>query len=414
MGNPYLIEELLVEDEASLAENENSVTSNTFSGADGIPILEPVDISGLTQTRESDGSLQSRQNDSRPGFLGLREGTISFRTYLCGHGGATTGSLTANWIYTLLKDGLGGGSAADSGTDIDTGAGTPDADTIYTTANPADFAAGSILRLGALGDGDGEGQCGVVSTVSTQTVEMLTAFPGAAVDQAVVYAMLQAYPTESLSTTKRFLIGKRGTGEQIYALGCQLAGLQLSFPVGGMPEVTWTYQVAYWERAALTIPSGETLRTADTAPISSGTLFWQDVGTTTRATISAASLELELDIGLIPHRTVGGGQYRTITGYSRTRCVPTLTITPQDWASAYETLFQTDGSSTTQKHVLFSTNATDGRVFAFYMPRAYPVGEHPKPMNVNDLVGTSFQLRGREGPTTTSDLTRSAIRFGIG
>lgn len=406
MATVWNLTELHVADEGSFCENENSVTSNSFTSR--IPIIEEPSLS-LTQQRVSDSSIQSRQNESRPGFLTIREGTFSFVTHFPGHNTSPTGNLTATWAYTLLKDGLGGGTDGMDGTTI---ASATDADSFVATS-AASWVAGGIARVGAVGDARGQGRPFVVSTVNTGTgaVEALTALPATPDAADVVYGALVAYPTENPTATKRFLYGKTGTGEQVYMLGCQLAGVEFSFPIGGLPTIRWTYQVATWERAADTVPSAITLDTANTAPVAGGALYYQTVGTTTWNTIAAAEASLSIDLGLAIKRTVGGGTYRSITGYQRTRCKPRLTIRLQEWDSAYETLFLADGSSTTHKHVMLQSCTTGGRSVGFYCPRVFPVGNHPLPENVNEIVGTSIEFEAREGTVTDSDLTRSVIRF---
>ena len=50
----------------------------------------------------------------------------------------------------------------------------------------------------------------------------------------------------------------------------------------------------------------------------------------------------------------------------------------------------------------------------FYMPRMYPIGAKPTYTNLNGLTYVSKTMRGTESTTTTSELTRSAIRFWMG
>lgn len=416
MATPFRTQELRFSAESSFAENILAPGSNTFTTSlpcIGIPVVS------LDHARVDDTSINSRVNDSRPGYKGApRGGSLEFTVYACGHGGATTGALTENFLYTLLSKALGGGSSTDSGTTVSSGA---DANTFDTVANPADFTAGSIFRLGAAGDGRGNGQCGVVSTVATQTVDCLTSFDGTPSAADVVYGMMQVYPVNGFSdgggTTKtlRFIASNTDTGAQWQALGCQAESITLGWSVGGLPTLTFRYRVAYWVRQADTTPSAVTISSCDPAPVAGADLFFQTTGTATRNTLAVQSMQLSIGLGLVPLMTVGGdAPFQTITGYVRTGVTADATFRLHTWDSAYETLWDTDGSSSTYKHVLFQNTTTDGRVFAGYMPRMYIVGSRPTREDVDGLTGVSFQMRAREHTVTTSDLTRSLIRFGIG
>ena len=419
MAKSFQVQELRYRTETSFCENINDLNSNTYAAR--LP-LQGLPTVTLTQPRIADESMVNALHQRYPGYAGVREGELEFTVFATGHVTSTaSGALTSShWLYTLLSKGLGGGNTGDTGTDIDTGAGTPDADTIYTTANPGDFAAGSILRVGSKGDGRGDGQAAAVSTVSSQTVELLTALPGSAADEDVVYAALVAYPasvghTDLGGTTASlaFIASNLDTGAQWHLLGCELMGLSLNLSIGSPPTLTFRYKVAWWARDADTTPSAVALATQNTGPWAGGGLFYQTVGTTTRATIAAHSLSLSLDLGLVEHRTNdGAADYQTITGYTRTHTRASLTIS-QLYDTAPETLWDSDGPNTTYKHILCASGTTDGKVFGFYLPKCFIDGNRPSREDVNGLTGVSHTLVATEGPTTTSDLTKSPVRFFI-
>jgi hypothetical protein len=417
MAKSFRVQELRFATETNFAENINSVTSNSYTTSlhtVGLPVMS------FEQSRVDDSSINNYVNDTRPGYKGApRGGTLEFTTYAGGHGTATTGALTENWLYTLLSRGLGGGSSGDTGTTV---AGGTDADTFTTAANPADFAPGAIIRVGAAGDARGNGQPTVVSTIATTTVEALASLDGTPSAADVVYAMLMAYPastgfTDSGGTTKtlKFICSHTDTGAQWHGVGCQLQSVTIGWTIGGLPTLTWRYMVAYWARGADTTPSAVSVTSCDPAPVAGVDLFFQTTGTKTRATIAAQSVSISLNLGLVPHITVGGdATYQTVTGYTRTSCTADINIRSHEWSDVYETLWDSDGSGSTYKHILMANTTTDGRVFAIYCPRTYIVGPRPTREDVDSLTGVSFTMRTREGATTTSDLTRSPIRFGIG
>ncbi len=399
------VKEIQYAAEGSFAENASSLSSNTWDKR--IPVLE-ADISGLTQERIPNAAFQNRQNETLPGHLGVRQGTFSFTCYWDGHAGVTTGSLTETWLQDLLSDALGGGNTAQVGGAV---AGSGITVINLGTTHTATLVAGAIVRVGSKGDGKGDGQAAVVGTAPA----LITALPAAPIATDVIYATQLAYPTETPSATKRFLFGYTGTGEQWHMVGCQLAGLDFTIGTGQLPTVKLTYRCAYWGRSATSIPSAVALEDCRTAPTAGGSLFVQDVGTTTRATFDASEVTLSLDLGLANVESVSSSKatYQTITNYVRTRCIPTVTF-KAPWVSTFETLYDTDGSATTHKHILFTCNPTDGRSVGFYMPRAYIASPKPTVEEINEQSYVPVTFVGREGTTTTNDLTKSAIRFFMG
>lgn len=415
MAKPFSIQELRFSAESSFAENINSVTSNTYTTR--LPLQGLANVT-LTQSKIPDASIENYLNERRPGFNGIREADLEFTTFAAGHGTATTGALTENWLYTLLSKGLGTGDSGSSGSTVNA---ATDADTFTTVANPADFAAGSVMRVGAKTDARAKGAAAVVSSVSGTTVELLTALPAAPANADVVYATLMVYPdsdgfTDQGGTTRtlRFIASNLDTGAQWHMVGCQLVGLSVNIDIGSIPTITWRYKCAYWERGADTTPSAVAMAAQLAGPWAGADLFYQTVGTTTRSTITTHGMTLDIDLGTIEHRTNDGAAvYQTLTGFTRTHCRANLTIRCM-LDTAYETLFDSDGTSATHKHVLAQSSTADGRVFGFYMPRTYIMGNRPSREDVDGLTGVSFTLCSREGATTTNDLTRSPIRFFIG
>ncbi len=390
--------EVLYSDESSFAE-----VSTSYSAL--IPCLE---VSGLNLTQErsvTDGAMQSRMNVRAPGYAGVREGEFTLRCPLGGHGTTTAGALTADWLHDLLSDALGGGDATTIGDAIDSASTTTSLGITGGT-----ITRGSVVRVGASGDTRSEGRAAVIADGSKG---LLTALPTGPNSGDVVYAALMAYPTESLGTTKRFCIGHKPSGAQWHVRGCHAKAARLMFPIGGLPEVELTYHAAYWVRDAVSIPSGTTRgATPRQAPIAGQDIYYQTVGTTTRAVLSATEVSLNLEMQLGIHRTTGAtAQFQVITGYERGPITASLDITLQDWVTAYETFWDLDGGDSVYKHILFESCRTDGRAVGFYLPKCYAAGPRPTREAVNDTIGVRIRLEAIEGPDTTSDLTRSAVRI---
>src|SRR5574343_1386535 len=104
------LQELLYNTESSFLANAQSPASNTYSGR--IPILSMTHT--FSQPRTPDMTVQSRKNESRPGFLDLRSGTLEFTVYVPGlMTDPGVGTATTNWFTDLLSNGWGGINSGD-------------------------------------------------------------------------------------------------------------------------------------------------------------------------------------------------------------------------------------------------------------------------------------------------------------
>jgi hypothetical protein len=404
--------ELWCDDEVSFCENAESPSSNS-SWERRLPCLSYTITT--SQERIRDGGLVSRMNDEELSHLGPREATLEFTTYIPGHLTTTAGSLTETWAQQLLGDGLGGAQTSFAGTTVSAATSA----TSITFTSTSNLAAGDIVRVGVKGDGGGDGQAAVIGSVAAP-VTLLTALPAEPADAAVIYATQLAHHDESTAhtlTTKRWMCGFTSsptTGAQYQLMGAQLAGFVDTYPLSSnaLPTRTWTY----WQRNAETIPSSSlSLEAQYAAPCSGGSMFLQATGTTTRATVTPAEMTLTVDLGLEPIYGPGGaGTYQNIIGWVRSACKPTLNMSIP-FTTAQETLFDAANQSYVYRHILFTANAIDGRSIGWYMPRAFHVGNRPsQPVMVNNQLYTNVTLVGRESTTTTTERTRSAIRFFAG
>lgn len=403
--------ELLYNSEASFLVNAQAPASNTY--ANRVPIISAQCT--FNQPRVNDQTTQSRKNESRAGFLDLRTGMLEFTTWAPGLiTDPGVGTPTTNFFTDLLGDGLGGRHAVDDGGTVTS---ATDGDTFVTTAVTL-MTPGGIMRVGIKNDGRGDGQPGVIGTWSAGSTQLLTALPATPASPDGVRPTIVLYPTETNpTTTYRFLCGQTDTGAQWHAMGCQLESVSFETDVSGARpiRVTWRYQVAYWARSAVTVPSAVALPNTDTAPIAGGRFFINTFGTVTAAVEEVGNMTLTLDMGLIAQRGVAAGQapYTNVTGWVSNGCRPTLTV-DIPWTTAAETSFNVDGSSTTYQHVLFASNGTAGRCQGFYLSRCYPDGEAPTYVDRGGLTYVRKTLRGAESTTTTSELTRSAFRWFLG
>jgi hypothetical protein len=414
MANVYRLKEIHVNSESSFCENAESPSSNTFDTR--IPALNCTVT--LDHPWIEDMGYRSRMNEQSLSNRGVRSCSLEIETHLPCHYTTTAGALASNWAYVLLGHGLGGSSAAMVGTTL-SGASSASSFTLTSTSG---LAVGMIGAVGDKTDARGNGQCYVVSAVGPPTTSYL-ALPATPQNGDVAYAMLQAYHDESTAstglTTKRFMVGHSSSptaGEQFQLLGCQLAGLKFNFPFDGrLPTVTWSYRGAYWQRSAQTIPSVLTLGDHYTSPAAGGSWAMGSVGSTTRVDETPSSVELDLELGLEPlYGPTGKGSYQNILGWQRTSCKPRVTF-QIPWKADYETWFDTANQSLTAKQFLLTTNGVDGRRFAVYLPNCVPIGNRPSnPVEVNGQTYVPVSVIGRDLSTASTEISKSAIRFGLG
>jgi len=415
----FKTQEILLNTESSFCAGESNPAGNSYGTR--IPVLSVRP--SLRQDRQTDGSIQSRANESRPGYLMPTDGELEFTTLWPGYmSDVGTGTITATWHHLLMAGWLGGSHVADDGGTISS---ATDADSMVTTGVTG-LTAGGVVLIGDDADGRADGQPAVVSTWSGGTLELLTALPGTPSAADKVRPCQVSYWDETAAVeTRRFCVGFTASGEQYHMLGaaCDSVTFDLNVQRQTVPTTTFRYRHAYWEQDAITIPSGTAMSDCLAAPIGGGACYLQAFGTSTRQLLAPSSVRLTVDFVLAerPGQPSGANNYRRgLTGYERVQAIPTieLTIPEADYTSIFSTGFGTDGSGSTHYHVLWNNTSTStavpGRVVGFYMPRAYLIGTRPTFADANGLLHKTFMLRGRESSTTTSQLTRSAIRFFAG
>lgn len=412
----YRLQVLEVASEVTFASTASDPSTITTWGDYRLPAEDIV--LNFSQERIPDVAVQARQNVRGLSHIGLRTATLEFTTNWPGHNtDPGTGSLTERWPVTLLGYALGGKRTAGAGSTI---SGTASGVQSVSLASAAGFSAGDVCAIGTKGDGRGDGQVLAIATVSATdgTLSLLTDAPAAPTTAGDTVSRLALVFWDETATLKtvRFRAEHAGTGEQFLAHGCQLSGIKITWPMdGGLPKARWTYQCAYWNRQAFTFPPSSTMESAFATPPAAGSLYLQDSGTTTRVTKTPASVELDFDLGLEP--TIGPGgvaTFQNITGWVRTRFSPRIAL-QIPFETARETAWDVANQSYTYEHMLWCSNATGGRRTGFYAPRLFYEGTRPSvPVAVNEQTYINVMFRATEGATTTTELTRSALRLFAG
>jgi hypothetical protein len=389
--------------ETTYAEFASAPGSATFSQR--IPVQATF---SPQQSKADDGSLQIRANERRPGYRMPRRGSLELTFPLAGANQSIAGALTSQWHYALLKDALGGGNAAGV---AGTASGVPTVTSVPFTG--ATIAAGLPFRIGAKGDGRGDGQWTVPSNAASPAALLVAAAGAPSVGDAISPGLC-VYPAETGTATRRFLIGNAATGAQWIAFGCQAEKFALSTDAGGMPQCTIGYRVGYWVRQTFAVPVNATLEACETAPNAGGSVFFNAFGTATRATRTPTKMSVSFDLGLseIPGYA-GSVADLAIQGMERlyARCVVKMQMA---WASTDDSTWDLDGGDASNFHLLWTANATAKRSIGLYIARCFMAGQKPTRIERDGVLEYELELWARESTDTTNELTRSAWRLALG
>jgi hypothetical protein len=378
-----------------------------------LSVLGTVDASGLKHDKVDSDRVTQRRNETTPWILATMGGTFKTRIYLFGHGADTDGAVTANGHETL--DGYVFGNVAVSSSSGTTGSGG--SATSITTAAASGITAGSIVRVGALNDGRGGGQCAVVSAHAGNAATLLTAIGAACTGTDAVGSGTMIYNSEAPTTTTvtglRFLL--QTANMQYLAHGCVCTNVEYSdFNPKTIPWREYTWECAWWEYKASTFPNTTATETYQPAPIASGSLFMNTVGTATRVAYTYRSFKLNYKLGIeLLHGPGGVNQYQTLRGAVRTPDEITLDFVTDADAATITPTIPDIATSTNQQHILLTLNPVETKCVAFYWPNVFT---NSVPIQMQDGNINRFRYTGvaGTGTTTTTDLTCSAQRTYFG
>lgn len=405
MSNPSSLGAICYEAESTFGENTG--TAATLR----LPHLGVVDVSGLVHNKDESERLRQYLN-ACPGYvLGTMGGSVKTKTYLTGHGSTTAGATTASTYETWLALFWGNGAvSASSGTTF-----TGGTVTAPTTTASGTFVPGSIGWAGTLGDARGNGQPFVVGTHSTTTLNVLTALNAAPTNADVCASGYTFHlPETSYSCTSQRLLLQSANIEYL-AHGCHPTAVTISgLGPAGKPMIEITWAVAWWEYKTTTFPSTVATNTDNPAPVAAGSLFVNDVGTSTRSTRVARDFSITIELGMATLRGPGGvNQYQDIIGCRRTPSKISVTWTEDADATTLTPVIPAMGTSTTNKHILWGNGGPIGQRVAFYLPNVVSkIVAVQKDMN--GINSFTYEGHADVGTTTTSDLTLSALRMAFG
>ena len=376
-----------------------------------IPVLGPVDLSGLSHDKvEPDRAVQYR-NEISQSVLMCMGGTIKTKIDLAGHGATTAGTPTIDAIETWL--GLVFGNVASAPASTTSSAGTASA---WTTAASATFTAGAMCRLGVLGDGRGNGQFFPIATHVSTTLTTLVAADAAPSSADVVYGAYTVYGSETPTSASVSSVRFRGlTANLRYELhGCYPMSVAFSgLNTGERPQIEITWAVSWWRYTTGTFPSAVTSNQYNPAPVAAGSFFLADFGTATRTKRTIRGFSLNFTYGVTPLEGPGGANaYQKCVGARRLSDDIRIEWTEDADAATTTPVLPGFATATTYKHACYTLSTTAGSAVGFYFPRL-AVTTVPIQMadgNINRLKCTA---RAGASTTTTSDLTMSAMRLGL-
>lgn len=385
-----------------------------------IPIINRVDLSGIQQSLIEPGNVKQRMNDGVQHILGAWGGSFTTEFMLAGAGGSCSGAVpTATELITLLGIVFGNTAAsASSGTTLTGGTAT-----VPTTTASGTFSAGSMCRVGALQDGDGEGQAYAIATHVTTNLTLLNGLLGAPVNGAVMYTGRMVYPSETAGTAatvssvrmQLFTANEQILCHGVYPTGATLTGLS----AGENPKLSITWGVAWAESKASTFPITETTDTAPGMTTAGGSLFFNAAGTATSALKTARQFELNINMNVVPLLGTGGvNNYQSIVGCRRIGLGATMSWVEDAGVASttptYQTIWETDDTSRLFYHACYTLNTRNGGSFGVYFPRLRPIGQRPMQMDVNGVNCIKPSFEALTSTVTTSELTLSSFRFYFG
>lgn len=375
--------------------------------------IGPIDLTGLTQEKQDTAPVLQLQNEGSQHTRMVQGGSFKISQHLTGHGSSVAlGSVLANQLETFLGRVIGNLNVANEGT---TGVVAASTVTVPVVADGSAIADDSIIRIGALGDGDGEGQFFAVASEAANAVTLLTDMPGIIADGAEVFAPAFVHPNEgpnsSILTSMRFelLTGNA----HVRCWGCFPSSVEFSgLSPGELPLVTVTMQVSKWLPVNSTFPHAVSVDSFSPAPVAAGSLFLNTFGTTTRQTFAVREFNFGLDFQTVPLLGHGSGDgHVNIIGAKRIKCMATCDFVLE--AEATGTYTHADRWNTSEvgisaEHLLYSFSVgTDGQAGAIYLRKCRMVGERPLQQDVDGLNRQRLFYMAEADTAGSDDIGRS-------
>lgn len=397
--------------QAVLYETESSWGEDTQTFGTRLQSLNRIDTTGLTLGKERIPITRQYMHEAIEDVVTFYGGSFTVELLLTGHGGATTGSLTETDLTALLGNVIGAKDAASEGTTAD-GTGTASAFGV----NGGTFADGSLARLGAHGDGRGEGQALLVDGLSGGTLTVFNEPSSVPNAGDAVYAMQVVHPNEDSDsvTSTRWLI--LSANKQFECHGCFPTAVAFTDIFGGVPKVQVTFQVSWWRLVNNTFPDTTSTDAKTGAPTTRGSFMYQDHGTTTRSTLTLRDLSLEVPLNIQAirgHGGVDGNQIVVDAVRVPPQDGPRMTVTIDAEATGTNTLYD-DYTGGTTKQALYTASIEDGKSVVVGLRKCKLVSPVPTQRDMEGLNRVQVVLEGMTDTAGGSEMDRSAFLLGMG
>jgi hypothetical protein len=399
------LQSLAWEAESGWAEDVDTMTYR-------VPLIAPVDVSGLTHAMIEAARVTQYKNDGTKGIPGpFNDASFSFGVYLTGHGAATSGATALTDLGRLLGLVFGASQVSAASGSTFTG-GTASAPT--TTASGT-FDPGSLCRAGAANDNRGNGQFAAIGTHVTTTLNLLTALDAAPNNLDVLHSaeVVNSVETTCAIVGTRFRIQTADT--QWLCHGCFPRSVAFSgLNPGEVPQLQMTWGVSWAEPVNDTFPTTLSMDTFTPAPVAAGSVFFNDRGTATRSKINIRQFQLDYQLGIQPFMGPDGvNAYQTIVGATRTPDrIGLSAILDAGGASATPT-YWVDWLTNGEKHLLYTISSAAGSALGMYFARLCYDGPRPTQVANDNRNAVRIALKAYTNPVTTDDLTLSAFRMGL-
>lgn len=415
------------------AETSHAEDVITYSGGKRIPVISTPSES-LPQQRmlvpANDVRLaggvsagaRAVRSGPRSGMLGI-EGYLSGTMVTSPADGAT---VPDTWVSQLLGYGLGGN---DGGPGVSAKTITGGTVAQISVADTTGVSKGSIVWIGAQGDGRGDGRAYLVKDVPSGTViqfQPTTAVAPINGDKVHFGRTIYSAPRTQTGAgyqSLRFMVGRQDAADaqQNHYRGCGMVGLRISFPAGEIPRWSADYAASHVRRAAYTVPSALPLEDCFAAPVDGGAMTWWGSSTLRAELTNVRDVEFELALSVIPIESIHGAANndQTTVGWFIAGCIPTLRFrVPFDdaWESWWDTEDPTTGDFT--RGFMLTATRGRGRLVAACIPKGQIVGERPqRAVDASGLTYAQVTVRGVDlidDSVSTNEIYRSAFKLGLG
>lgn len=393
----------------------NETVFGEFSGSfpTRIEITEPIPGTSFTQELLSAERVTQYQNDPAKSVLAAIGGEFTVNKYLTGAGELGVAAKPATDLYSLLLPVVGLGLSSNVGGVVGAGATTSS-----VTVTGATIANGSLVRIGVLGDGRGDGQFYRVDDFTADVATLASGCAVAPADGDLVYPALLIYPDDDPCqqfTGQRFELGS--PNDQIQAFGCYPSSLSFSgLSASELMAVAIGYTVAHWRRPSspLTWPDTSPSDEKDAVTTGGGSFVLHLAGSPARVTFEAVQTAIDATFEAVPTEAASGFHpQQRVVGAVRAETNVSKTVTIDAPIAGTNPLWD----HWNDRDDLFSLStfaAVDGRSVGICIPNGFADGAAPVQQDLNGRNRESITVLGRRVSGGSTPLERAPWILAMG